>query len=933
MANAPAPAPGTAEFTLLGDQPYRAGGDPLGFDALAQDLCRLVLASKASTPFTLGVEAGWGRGKSTLMHRLRAHLDEAPDVRTVWFNAWTSGEGGVLEGLMKTVLAEMEPRSLRRALRNEQLMSWLRVGATIVGGWLGLSSLVDQLWQRVAVDPRARNELQSLVRKAMEDWRHRDGGVPGGRLLCVFVDDLDRCSPAGVFEVFEAIKLYLDAEGLVFVIGFDADIVSSAILHQKQYGKSVKSRDYLEKIVQVAYRIPTPGAHEASALIAGYMTDSGTTDLFGPAERSLVMERNERNPRRIKRFINGFILQYGLTTHWQEFAPEILIRAHLLYMYFPDFARLLDRPAERDAVAEFLDYRAARDALRQGADRKSDEWGVVEQAFRNYGLRPPAFEWESLLRTLDQYVPVSFPALAADHSFASLVRTLAQADEWPRLRQRLAEGGPRPGATDEPEPTEPAPARLEGLRVLWVDDRPEGNEGYAEAIRRAGGTVVQVRDVAEARKLLAQEQYEILLSDVSREGRAEAGLEDLERLRDEGVAPERAIFFTSRVTPSREARAAALRAHITSEPRALFDLLARAEPPPDPTDVLRRGDAEGDADASLQLGRLLVDRGQLGEAADAYRRAADRGSGQAALALGEILWQLGDVAGATAAFQHAIESGDADRAPLAVFNLGVVYEEAADTDRAEAAYRIAVDSDHPEAAPRAMLALGALLEERGDTARAGELYERARASGHADVAPRAAYRRAEMLDRAGEVRRALVAYEDAIALATGTLRVRAAMRLARMLEHRGDVQGALSAYEMAIESGDPELAPRAALNVGMLLDASGLAGAAEAYRTAIDSGHQEYAPHGALKLGELLAERGDAAGARKAYRFAIDSWHAIYAKDAAMRLGELSEREGDIAGARQAYETAEDLRAAGAWEALQRLEDAAAELPPRRGTA
>ena len=49
-------------------------------------------------------------------------------------------------------------------------------------------------------------------------------------LLVVFVDDLDHCSPENVAWVLEAIRLYLDAPGLVFVISCDPDVVGDALV-------------------------------------------------------------------------------------------------------------------------------------------------------------------------------------------------------------------------------------------------------------------------------------------------------------------------------------------------------------------------------------------------------------------------------------------------------------------------------------------------------------------------------------------------------------------------------------------------------------------------------------------------------------------------------------------------------------------------------
>src|ERR1700753_4178900 len=110
------------DFGLLGDQPCVESPDPLGFDSLAADLAALILRSAASTPFTIGIEAPWGMGKSSLMGAIRAKLDQGDWVSRVQFNAWTADSAGVLEGLIKTVLQKLDSRALWRALWSKRLV-------------------------------------------------------------------------------------------------------------------------------------------------------------------------------------------------------------------------------------------------------------------------------------------------------------------------------------------------------------------------------------------------------------------------------------------------------------------------------------------------------------------------------------------------------------------------------------------------------------------------------------------------------------------------------------------------------------------------------------------------------------------------------------------------------------------------------------------
>jgi hypothetical protein len=156
----------------------------------------------------------------------------------------------------------------------------------------------------------------------------------GDRLLVVFVDDLDRCSPVSVFQVFEAIKVHLSTPGIVFVVGYDKQIVSQTVLTKEQYAKTVTSADYLEKIIQITYRMPVPLDDAAGRLLDSYLAMSATTALFAPDPtlKTLVIARNARNPRRIKRFINAFILEWGLDPEWesQGFDAAVVVRVVIL---------------------------------------------------------------------------------------------------------------------------------------------------------------------------------------------------------------------------------------------------------------------------------------------------------------------------------------------------------------------------------------------------------------------------------------------------------------------------------------------------------------------------------------------------------------------------------------------------------------------------
>jgi CheY-like chemotaxis protein len=579
-----------ADFVLLGDQPHDDSGDPLGFDAVTEELAALILSSRDSTPFTLGIEAAWGMGKSTLMGRLCKRLEQEQEyaVKPVLFNAWTADGGGVLEGLVKTVLSELDPNILRRTLRNQKLMSWLRVGLSIAGSFVGLTSLVDSIWRQTAVDPRLRNDLPKLVQEGVAAWREKQPGLAADNMLCVFIDDLDRCSPRGVLEVFEAMKLYLDAPGIVFVVGYDQDIISDLVLREKGYAETIRSRDYLEKFIQIVYRIPRPAPDRSRELVESLLNASGTSALFGATERELVIDGSQSNPRRLKRFVNGFVLAYGLDPRWRQFEPQALVRMQLLQMYFPEFARMLEQPAERDPIEEFVEFRAARAALLQ-EDRKDEQ---LKAALQSHGLATMNLEnddFGATLGRLEDNVPVEFVDLANRGEFVSLVESIAAEDEWPRLRQALAEGElplvPSEGAEfDGKTSSRGRNDRFEGLRILWADDEMERNEGLVEELIDGGAVVVPVENAVAMVHALEGRRFDALVSDIQRSDHPEGGLEAIEdlirRRRRSDLPPlfphmPPVIFFTPRITSHWIDRADDVGAILTTRREGLFDLLER----------------------------------------------------------------------------------------------------------------------------------------------------------------------------------------------------------------------------------------------------------------------------------------------------------------------------------------------------------------------
>ncbi|MFD3420629.1 P-loop NTPase fold protein [Streptomyces decoyicus] len=629
---APAPSP-RGPFVLLNDEPVaESGADLLGVGRAARQLAGLLVASRASTPFTLAVDAGWGMGKSSLMRLVDAELAHAPEVHTVWYNAWTSQGADALEGLIKSVLMRFDRRVLRRALQRiserRALLRAVRAVTTVAAGPLGAAGLVDELWKTLSVNSQARNEMRGAIGELVQEWSQTDDFRPR-RLLVVFIDDLDRCPEETVLAVCEAVKVYLDVPGLEFVIGCDRSALAPNGLLRDL---SPAASGFMEKIFQTSYRIPVPDQQGVRAYIDWCARTVGIDQLLDERLTTMLAERSARNPRRIKRLVNGFVLEATLNPMWDDFAPEAVLRTLLLQYFYPDFYRMVAGAAGSgagDVIAEFRTYREVRRLLRTPDPIPVADLPTVTRFLREHDLpEQDADGRDATLSRLERQLPSGFPEMVRDQEFTSLIDGLVALPRSEELLRRLREGAelpavvePEPAAYVQSLPTRAQPpagaygagaygtgvygagppgaydampgaygavpagrtaapradvAPLRYARILWVDDHPRNNESMANAFRAAGAVVRIAEDSAAADAALAVERPTLIVSDIERDGNPREGLEHLARLRRDGRYDGPFVFYAGRVTPERSAVAEELGAHLTSSGPEVERLVLRA---------------------------------------------------------------------------------------------------------------------------------------------------------------------------------------------------------------------------------------------------------------------------------------------------------------------------------------------------------------------
>ncbi|MBG9787033.1 KAP family P-loop NTPase fold protein [Brevibacillus laterosporus] len=231
--------------------------------------------------------------------------------------------------------------------------------------------------------------------------------------LVVLIDDLDRCSNERIIENLEAIKLFLNVERTAFVIGADPRIVRHAIEVRYSQMKFKDERDpteaserlvtdYLEKLIQIPYRLPKLSPAEVESYMAllfcardienetllgkvhkacedqrcanrysvfGY---AAVKEAFGenelPATLSeslifsssiapLITEGLKGNPRQVKRFLNAYFLRKELArvAGLQSIRDDVLVKLMVLeYGHYKQFMDLFEWQAKQEGRSSEL---------------------------------------------------------------------------------------------------------------------------------------------------------------------------------------------------------------------------------------------------------------------------------------------------------------------------------------------------------------------------------------------------------------------------------------------------------------------------------------------------------------------------------------------------------------------------------------------------
>lgn len=276
--------------------------DLLGYQVHA-DLLKKIILNDAMLPISIGVFGNWGSGKSSLMLLLQQSLQEWEKAQQneqhsiilqVYFNSWQfesydSTKLTMIESILEALDKDINTRKdvFERADDLLARINFLKVGVFILKKaydnltpdwmkkWLPKKDDIDKITGKDKYNNLLEDVTKGNTSKFIATFRELFEDLVndmGYKAVIVYVDDLDRCDPKRIIGCLEAVKLFVNVKKTAFVIGADERIIEYAIsqhypIQMKKEDISSPFSDYLEKLIQLPYKLPRLSDNEQETYI------------------------------------------------------------------------------------------------------------------------------------------------------------------------------------------------------------------------------------------------------------------------------------------------------------------------------------------------------------------------------------------------------------------------------------------------------------------------------------------------------------------------------------------------------------------------------------------------------------------------------------------------------------------------------------------
>ncbi|MEN6373055.1 MAG: leucine-rich repeat domain-containing protein [Armatimonadota bacterium] len=277
-------------------------------------------------PMAIAIYGDWGTGKTSAMRWLDYLLDRwnkdgkddnKQKVSTIWFYPWKYHtkedvwRGLISEVIIKSIdIQEVNITKVISAVKQFGMFlgrSFVHTVAAMSPNAKAIEDILKEYREVSHPEHAYLNDFENALKKWVKNSLNRN------ERMVVFIDDLDRCMPDVALEVLEALKLYLNIDRMIFVVGVDKIAINELVKeHCTKLGLSEeRSGNYLAKMFQVEVEL-SHGEQQIEDYLEEQLKGIGYMDKLTDKEqgifRKLILKFGGENPREIKRLVNSAVM-------------------------------------------------------------------------------------------------------------------------------------------------------------------------------------------------------------------------------------------------------------------------------------------------------------------------------------------------------------------------------------------------------------------------------------------------------------------------------------------------------------------------------------------------------------------------------------------------------------------------------------------------
>lgn len=232
--------------------------DKCDFDRgpFAQNVINTVKSYKESNRgAVIGIDAGWGHGKSSFMDMLGAKIDHTePDLTVIRFNAWETDFAS--DPLLAFIACFEQELGIDK---NKQSGEFFRLASKSIafdvikkGSGIDLDKIESQYLNKAYTSFLEQRDDFKKFKDKLTELAKENGQ------LVILIDELDRCRPSYAIELLENIKHFFNVPGVVFLLAVNRNQLENAFQHVYGTKAGEEGEAYFEKFVDLFLDLPDP---------------------------------------------------------------------------------------------------------------------------------------------------------------------------------------------------------------------------------------------------------------------------------------------------------------------------------------------------------------------------------------------------------------------------------------------------------------------------------------------------------------------------------------------------------------------------------------------------------------------------------------------------------------------------------------------------